>query len=143
MPPQYFRDMGDLLAEQDAAQQQVFGDQFTGRSGKAYGAQTRFGYLTGPAVGREKGIAPLEFMPYAFFDEGLFFLDFRGSSPAAPALLNCATSGLIGGVLLAISGAATPAQLNGSPIGLLGLVGFLVWVVFAVHASVNLLRRSS
>lgn len=27
------------------------------------------------------------------------FLDFRGSSPAAPALLNCATSGLIGGVL--------------------------------------------
>ncbi len=56
----------------------LFSDQLTGRSGQALGAVARGGYFTGPAVGRVKGIAPLELMPYMFFDQGMVLGDIRG-----------------------------------------------------------------
>ena len=55
-----------------------FMEQFTGRSGKAYGAQVRMSGITGPAIGREHPIFPFELMPYAFLDNNLFFTDVRG-----------------------------------------------------------------
>lgn len=58
--------------------QPSFMDQFTGRSGKAYGAQVRLSGITGPAIGREHPIFPFELMPYAFLDNNLFFTDIRG-----------------------------------------------------------------
>jgi len=76
---QFFSGLADNIADADEAQTGPFhDDQFTGRSGKAFGAMARIGYLTGPAVGREKGLLPLELMPYFFMDNGLFFIDFRG-----------------------------------------------------------------
>ncbi|MFO0917538.1 MAG: inverse autotransporter beta domain-containing protein [Planctomycetaceae bacterium] len=56
----------------------LFSDQVSGRSGEALGAVARGGYFTGPAVGREKGIAPIELMPYMFFDQGMILGDIRG-----------------------------------------------------------------
>ena len=53
-------------------------DRLTGRSGKAYGAQVRTSIITGPAIGREHPILPIELMPYAFLDNNLFFADVRG-----------------------------------------------------------------
>lgn len=74
-----FSAVGDSLADADEAQDGVmFSDAFTGRSGQAFGALFRAGYLTGPSVGREKGLAPIEAMPYFFLDRGLFFVDLRG-----------------------------------------------------------------
>ncbi len=55
-------------------------DRFTGRSGEAYGAQFRASAITGPAIGREHPIFPIEMMPYAFLDNNLFFSDIRGFS---------------------------------------------------------------
>lgn len=76
---QFFSELGDNIADADEAQTGAFyDDQFTGRSGQAMGAMARIGYLTGPAVGREKGLLPLELMPYFFMDNGMFFIDFRG-----------------------------------------------------------------
>ncbi len=48
--------------------------------------------------------------------------------------------GLVGGLALAATGAATPALVDGSPIIALGLVGFVTWLVFVATASVRLLR---
>ncbi len=56
----------------------LFGDQYTGRSGQAFGALIRGGVSTGPAIGRETSIFPVELMPYAFADKWMFFTDFRG-----------------------------------------------------------------
>jgi hypothetical protein len=78
-PGQYFSTMADQIADADEAEAGPFySDRFTGRSGQAFGALFRGGYLTGPAVGREKGLAPIELMPYFFIDKGLFLMDFRG-----------------------------------------------------------------
>lgn len=57
----------------------LFSDRFTGRRGEAYGAVFRLGVETGPAIGREDTLIPLEFMPYGFlFDEAMIFGDLRG-----------------------------------------------------------------
>lgn len=56
----------------------LFGDQFTGQSGEAFGAVFRAGVSTGPAVGRDVSIVPFEVMPYAFAGNGLLFGDIRG-----------------------------------------------------------------
>jgi hypothetical protein len=78
-PGQYFSSMADRLADADEAQQGIFyDDRFTGRSGQAMGALFRAGYVTGPGVGREKGLAPFELMPYFFVDQGLILGDIRG-----------------------------------------------------------------
>lgn len=42
------------------------------------GVMARFGYETGPAVGREQGVIPLELMPYSIFNNWMVFGDFRG-----------------------------------------------------------------
>lgn len=77
--PQYFSTMGDAVADAEEAQSGfLYSDAFTGRTGKAFGALVRGGYLTGPTVGRDKGIAPLEMMPYAFIGDGMIFADIRG-----------------------------------------------------------------
>lgn len=78
-PGPFFSELGDNIADYDEAQGGLFySDAFTGRSGQAFGAVGRAGYLTGPAVGREKGLGHLDFMPYLFFDQGMFFGDIRG-----------------------------------------------------------------
>ncbi len=57
----------------------LFSDRFTGRRGEAYGALFRLGVETGPAIGREDTLIPLELMPYGFlFDEAMVFGDLRG-----------------------------------------------------------------
>lgn len=56
----------------------LFGDQLSGQSGEAFGAKLRAGVLTGPAIGRDVSIIPLELMPYAFVGKGMFFGDIRG-----------------------------------------------------------------
>ena len=56
----------------------LFSDQLTGQSGEAFGAKVRAGVLTGPAIGRESSIVPVELMPYAFVGKGMFFGDLRG-----------------------------------------------------------------
>ena len=66
-------DIGDAV--EDGA---LFGDRYTGRSGEAFGALIRAGVSSGPAVGRETSIFPVELMPYAFADKWMFFSDFRG-----------------------------------------------------------------
>jgi Inverse autotransporter, beta-domain len=53
-------------------------DRYTGRSGEAFGAVFRAGVSSGPAIGRETSIFPVELMPYAFADQWMFFTDFRG-----------------------------------------------------------------
>jgi hypothetical protein len=49
--------------------------------------------------------------------------------------------GLLSGLLLLISSATAPAMIDGSPTMFIGLVGFVVWLVFVVHNSVALLRE--
>lgn len=57
----------------------LFSDRFTGHRGEAYGAVFRLGVETGPAIGRQDTLIPLEFMPYGFlFDEAMVFGDLRG-----------------------------------------------------------------
>ena len=56
----------------------LFSDQLTGQSGEAFGAKLRAGVLTGPAIGREASIVPVELMPYAFAGKGMIFGDVRG-----------------------------------------------------------------
>ncbi len=46
--------------------------------GEALGAAFRIGHFTGPALGRDQSITPIEFMPYAFQEDWLFFGDLRG-----------------------------------------------------------------
>lgn len=53
-------------------------EEFSGRSGQAFGGVVRGGFVTGPGIGREDSFAPLEFMPYFFLNEGMLFGDFRG-----------------------------------------------------------------
>lgn len=53
-------------------------EMLTGRSGEAYGIQTRASIYTGPAIGRKHQILPVEMMPYAFLDNNVFFADIRG-----------------------------------------------------------------
>jgi len=56
----------------------LFSDQLSGQSGEAFGALLRAGVLTGPAVGRDVSLIPIELMPYAFAGKGMFFGDIRG-----------------------------------------------------------------
>ena len=56
----------------------LFSDKLTGQSGEAFGALLRAGVLTGPAIGREQSLVPVELMPYAFAGKGMFFGDIRG-----------------------------------------------------------------
>jgi hypothetical protein len=51
-------------------------------------------------------------------------------------------AGLVGGVLLLVAAATTPAIIDAGPTMVLGLLGFLVWVAFVVRASVALLRTT-
>lgn len=53
-------------------------DQFSGRSGRAFGGLVRGGFVTGPGIGRDDGFAPLEFMPYLGLGDGMFLGDLRG-----------------------------------------------------------------
>jgi hypothetical protein len=53
-------------------------DLISGRSGQAYGSLFRIGGFTGPAIGRNTAIFPLEWMPYSLIDNNLFFADLRG-----------------------------------------------------------------
>lgn len=55
-----------------------YSDQVTGRNGSALGALWRAGYITGPGIGRNDGIAPVEVMPYFFLEDGMLFLNGRG-----------------------------------------------------------------
>jgi hypothetical protein len=49
--------------------------------------------------------------------------------------------GTLGALALAVTGAATPAMVDGSAIIALGLAGFLVWIVFVATGSIMLVRR--
>jgi hypothetical protein len=49
--------------------------------------------------------------------------------------------GLIGGIALGIAGGFTPALIDGSHILVLGLVGFVAWLLFVVTAATALLRE--
>ena len=51
--------------------------------------------------------------------------------------------GTLGGLLLVVAGACTPAMVAGSKVIAVGLVGFIVWLGFVVAAAVSLLRRPS
>ncbi|HUQ72692.1 MAG TPA: inverse autotransporter beta domain-containing protein, partial [Planctomycetaceae bacterium] len=55
-----------------------FGEQFSGRSGRAFGGLVRGGFVTGPGIGRDDGFAPLELMPYFSVGEGMILGDLRG-----------------------------------------------------------------
>lgn len=50
-------------------------------------------------------------------------------------------AGALGALALAITGAATPALIDGSPILALGLAGFLTWLVFVATSAITLVRR--
>ncbi len=50
-------------------------------------------------------------------------------------------AGGVAGLLLAVSAATTPLALDGSPVMFVGLVGFLVWLVFVATTSRALLRN--
>lgn len=54
----------------------VYGNDST-RRGQALGAQVKMGVLTGPAIGRNKTITPIEGMPFSLIDDNLFFADVR------------------------------------------------------------------
>ena len=58
-------------------------DRLTGKSGQAYGIQSRASVYTGPGIGRQHPILPIEMMPYAFFDNNLIFADIRGFTDLA------------------------------------------------------------
>ncbi len=66
------------------------------------------------------------------------------AASAADGLVGAAwkSVGLVGGVLLLVGGAATPAVIDGSGIMAVALVGFLVWLVFLTAASIALLRAT-
>lgn len=49
--------------------------------------------------------------------------------------------GALGAIALAVTGAATPALIDGSRIIGLGLVGFLCWIAFVTTAAVTFLRH--
>jgi hypothetical protein len=49
--------------------------------------------------------------------------------------------GPVGGVLLAVAAACTPAIVDGSNVLALGLVGFITWLLFVATGSRSLLRR--
>ncbi len=49
--------------------------------------------------------------------------------------------GGIAGLLLAVSAATTPLAIDGSPVMFVGLVGFLIWLVFVATTSRALLRH--
>lgn len=53
-----------------------------------------------------------------------------------------AVAGPIGGALLLIGAATTPAIIEGGPTLFLGLAGFAVWLAFVVRSSIALLRDS-
>ncbi|MGZ4739928.1 MAG: hypothetical protein ACXVLM_11895 [Ilumatobacteraceae bacterium] len=48
--------------------------------------------------------------------------------------------GLVGGLSLAVSAAITPAMLDNGKLMSVGLIGFLLWLVFVAVSSVKLLR---
>ena len=50
--------------------------------------------------------------------------------------------GLLGALLLGIAGAATPAIIDGSPVMVLGLIGFLTWLAFVVTTAISMLRNA-
>lgn len=50
-------------------------------------------------------------------------------------------AGLIGGGLLLVAAATTPAIIDASPTMFLGLLGFLVWIAFVARTSAVLMRR--
>jgi hypothetical protein len=52
-------------------------------------------------------------------------------------------AGAAGAIALLITGAATPALVDGSGIIGLGLIGFLGWIAFVTAAAIALLRRPS
>jgi hypothetical protein len=68
----------DHPATAGASENALFGEQYSGRSGQAFGGLVRGGFVTGPGIGRDDGFAPLEFMPYFFADDSLIFGDLRG-----------------------------------------------------------------
>jgi hypothetical protein len=49
-------------------------------------------------------------------------------------------AGIVGGALLLIGAATTPAIVDGSPTMFVGVLGFVVWVAFVATASVRMLR---
>jgi|SRR5579884_2274016 len=51
--------------------------------------------------------------------------------------------GLIGAIALAVAGGCTPALLDGSKVLILGLLGFLTWLLFVATAAIALIRRST
>ncbi len=55
-----------------------YSDQVTGQRGSSLGALWRAGYVTGPGIGRQSGIAPVEVMPYFFLEDGMLFGNARG-----------------------------------------------------------------
>ena len=56
----------------------LFGDQFSGRNGEAFGTLFRAGVWTGPGIGRTDTIVPLEIMPYGFINNAMVFGSIRG-----------------------------------------------------------------
>lgn len=52
-------------------------------------------------------------------------------------------AGALGALALAVTGAATPALVDGSRIIGLGLLGFLCWVAFVATCAVTLLRKQT
>jgi len=52
-------------------------------------------------------------------------------------------AGIVGGALLLAGAATAPAIVDGSPTMFIGVLGFVVWVVFVATTSVNLLRSRS
>lgn len=73
VPPEPQTQFGDNI--QDGL---WFGDQFTGRSGEAYGTLFRASVYTGPGIGRTDTIVPLEIMPYGFVNNAMVFGSLRG-----------------------------------------------------------------
>ncbi len=48
--------------------------------------------------------------------------------------------GLLGALLSGIAGAATPAIIDGSPVMVVGLIGFLAWLAFVATTAISMLR---
>jgi hypothetical protein len=51
--------------------------------------------------------------------------------------------GVAGALALAVGAASTPAAIDGSPLLVVGVLGFLTWVAFVVRTSTALLKRSA
>jgi hypothetical protein len=64
------------------------------------------------------------------------------SACAASGLLSpkWKTVGIVGGALLLVSAATTPAIVDGSPTMFIGVLGFIVWLAFVATTSVKMLR---